>query len=140
MFPQLFRKLPEEPTVPAPTLTILTPPPPPENQAPPPPLIAVAVESEPPSYAPSPEELAEITALASSNKRGRRMARVEMAIAECSETFSLHDVMKVFRTKFGWRGNPHSDQIASAFWKVVQKRGYRVIKTGTGRSPTIYGK
>ena len=100
----------------------------------------MAVESEPPSYAPSPEELAEITALASSNKRGRRMARVEMAIAECSETFSLHDVMKVFRTKFGWRGNPHSDQIASAFWKVVQKRGYRVIKTGTGRSPTIYGK
>lgn len=112
-------------------------PPRPEIPASPP---VVPRENAPPRYAPTPEELAEMTALANSNKRGRRMARVELAIAECGDIFSLRDIMDVFRTKFGWRGNPHADQIASAFWKVVQKRGYRVIKTGAGRSPTIYGK
>ncbi len=132
--------LPEEPPDPAPTLKILAPPPLSENQAPPSPPIAAVPQNDPPRYAPTPEELAEITALANSNKRGRRMARVELAIAECGDTFSLHDVMKVFRTQFGWRGNPVADMIASAFWKVVQKRGYRIIRTGTGRSPTIYGK
>jgi len=114
-------------------------PPRPEIPASPSPPV-VPRENAPPRYVPTPEELAEMTALADSNKRGRRMARVELAIAECGDTFSLRDIIDVFRTKFGWRGNPHADQIASAFWKVVQKRGYRVIKTGAGRSPTIYGK
>ena len=69
------------------------------------------------------------------------MAQVELVIIkECADTFSLPDILKGYRKMFGLQGMRASEAIASGLWKVVRKRGYRVIKPGRGRIPTLYGK
>jgi hypothetical protein len=58
------------------------------------------VPPPPPKIGPTPEELEQLTALSQSQRRGRRMALVEVAIARCDDHFSLHDIMKVLKSEF----------------------------------------
>ena len=113
--------------------------PPPVAEPLPPP--AEPVQPPAPKIGPTPEELERLTALADSQRRGRRMALMEVAITRCGDHFSLHDVMNVLKREFNWRGTKEmQDDLASAFWKAVRRRGYILIKAGAGRAASIYGK
>lgn len=134
-------------TVAAPPATIVPPVPeaplatPPSKITPVPAAPAVPPASiRKPLFDPTAEELAEIAALADSTRRGRKMARVELAIAQCGDTFSLTEILEVFKKQFGWRGSPDQRAIALALWKVVQRRGYRVVRQGSGRTLSVYSK
>lgn len=107
-----------------------------------PPAVPVTPPAPPPvpRYAPTPEEIVQLTELAKSSRKGRCAARVELAILQCGDTFSLRDIMDVFRKQFGWRGNPIMDQIASNLWKVAREKRFKVVSRGAGRSPTVYSK
>jgi hypothetical protein len=113
------------------TLPAAAPVAPPEPVAPPPP-------PPPPKIGPSAEELAQLEIIARTDRRGSRIALAELVIARCGDTFSLRDFMDILIHQMHWRG--HEDQMASAFWKAVQRRGYILIKPGSGRTPALYGK
>ncbi len=102
---------------------------------------------EPPAAIPAakpawldPQTREELILRANSRKRGAMEARVELAVAECGDTFSYHDVLARYEATHGEAGDWLAESVGSSLWKLARKRGYRIIKAGTGTLPTIYGK
>lgn len=85
-------------------------------------------------------ERAELTTRAESQQRGYISARVELAIAECGDTFTMHDVTKILCARYGLEASYVKEQVGSSLWKLAHKRGYRVVKPGAGTRPTVYGR
>lgn len=65
---------------------------------------------------------------------------MELAVADCGETFSFHDVLARYQATFGEGGYKLSESVGSTLWKLARKRNYRIVQSGTGTLPTIYGK
>ncbi len=73
-------------------------------------------------------------------RRGWLTARVEQAIADCGSSFSLSTVLAAYRARFGVSSRPRREIIATTLWKVVRKRGYQVVRRGTGRAQSLYSR
>lgn len=68
-------------------------------------------------------------------------AQVELVVAECGETFTLRDVWERYVKKYGDRPRPRmAESVGSSLWKLARKKGWRVVRTGSGTLPTVYGK
>lgn len=104
------------------------------------PAAAVPASTAPPAPPLPPEARQALLVKASSRARGALEARVELAVADCGETFSFHDVLARYQATFGEGGYKLSESVGSALWKLARKRNYRIVQSGTGTLPTIYGK
>ena len=78
--------------------------------------------------------------LAGGKGRGSIQARVELLVAECGETFSIRDVLPKYEATYGKDRYRLTESISSALWKLARKRGYPVVRMGSGTLPTIYRK
>jgi hypothetical protein len=116
------------PPVPIATTTAASPAPP----APPAPVAAPA----PPAVPPVPEDYR----AKKTRKRGWVTARIEQLIDESGPTFSYQTLFEAYRAKWGWKSYPTQNSLGATLWKVVQRRGYPVVRQGGGRHVTIYQK
>ncbi len=116
----------EPPPAPAPVAPVVTPPPAAVPPAPtPPPAPAAPVETE------ADDRFKQ-------HQRGWLMARVEQAVADCGDTFTLKQVRAAYEARFGAARRMRASSIAAALWKLSRKHGYKIVRRGTGRAHSVY--
>jgi hypothetical protein len=100
-----------------------------------------------PPATPTVTPIAQAAGRATKRRRGWLTSRVEQAVADCGEQFSLKSVLDAYKARFGWGRDTFdwgrqttADIIASTLWRIVRKRKYKVVRRGQGRRPALYAK